>query len=116
MSILLSLLLGLILAWFWRQWTVGRKFRDLPGPAWYLKLPLIGHSYMLGKNPTRSILKLTKKYGGLFRMDIGSFPTVVIASYDLMAEAFKREDFNGRIWNEIDTFRAMMAKHQKTGN
>jgi len=59
MILLLWIVLFLVIVpWFYKKWKIGQKFVDLPGPAWYASLPLIGHSYLLGSNPGKTILEL----------------------------------------------------------
>jgi len=101
--------------WCYREWLLARKFKGLPGPSWSSRLPLIGHAYQLGQDPCKYINMVTKVYGSVFRFDIGSHPTVVITSYDLMVEAFKKEVFNGRMYNEIGTMNAIMPTNPETG-
>jgi len=77
---------------------------------------------------------LSKKYGELFRFDVGSRPTLVIASQgtsktgrmgnlmhtslflaELVQEAFKKEEFNGRAMNENASFLATSARDEVNG-
>ncbi|KAG4121641.1 hypothetical protein ERO13_D11G220533v2 [Gossypium hirsutum] len=48
-----------------------------PGPP---KLPLIGSFHLLGKFPHRSLEKLSKKYGSIMLLQLGSVPTVIVSS------------------------------------
>ena len=82
------------------------KYGDVPGPSAMLSLPLIGHGYLLGDDPAAALDRLRRKYGPVFRFDIGDDPTVVIADYAVLHEAFKRDVFNGRYWNLIPTLMA----------
>lgn len=44
------------------------------------KLPFIGNLHLLGKLPHRSFEKLSKKYGSVMLLQLGSVPTVIISS------------------------------------
>eukprot|EP01018_Ginkgo_biloba_P005243 Gb_11301 [translate_table: standard] len=55
-----------------------------PGPT---PLPIIGNLHMLGKLPHRILQNLSKKYGPIMYLRLGSVPTVV-ASSPLMAKEF----------------------------
>ena len=71
--------------------------RDLPpGP---FPLPVIGNLLSVGlKQPYRDLANMTKKYGKLFRIQMGSRKVIVINSYDIAREALVKqgEDFAGR--------------------
>ena len=67
-----------------------------PGP---FPLPVIGNLLSVGlKQPYRDLANMTKKYGKLFRIQMGSRRVIVINSYDIAREALvgKAEDFAGR--------------------
>ena len=67
-----------------------------PGP---FPLPVLGNLLSVGlKQPYRDLANMTKKYGKLFRIHMGSRKVIVINSYDLAREALvaKAEDFAGR--------------------
>lgn len=67
-----------------------------PGP---FPLPVLGNLLSVGlKQPYRDLANMTKKYGKLFRIQMGSRKVIVINSYDIAREALmtKAEDFAGR--------------------
>jgi len=116
MIVLIWPFLAIIIYWFTKKWLQAQSYIDLPGPAWYLSLPIIGHSYMLGSNPCTKLLELRKKYGNIFRFDVGNKPTVILLSKKLVNEAFKREDFSGRTWLDFPTPKSQAKVDQQTGN
>lgn len=68
-----------------------------PGPkAW----PIIGNMHLLGKhsNPFLAFTALSKVYGGIYSMLLGSVPCVVVNNYDLIKEVLitKGSHFGGR--------------------
>jgi hypothetical protein len=115
MSLALWILPALAIAWLAYKWLQAQKYSDLPGPAWYLSLPLIGHSYLLGSNPCSKMFELRTKYGNIFRLDVGSFPTVFLNSRALLNEAFRKDEFNGRIWNSMPAISLLQPKDKLTG-
>jgi hypothetical protein len=115
MALLWLTFLAAATGWFVYKWLQAQKYADLPGPAWYLSLPLVGHAYLLGSNPCSKMVELRKKYGNLFRLDVGSFPTVHINSRALINEAFRKEEFSGRIWNEMPALTAILPHDKITG-
>eukprot|EP01018_Ginkgo_biloba_P011132 Gb_18169 [translate_table: standard] len=66
-----------------------RKLNLPPGPA---SLPMVGNLHMLGKLPHRALSALSKKYGPLMFMRVGSVPTVVASSPDMAKEILKIHD------------------------
>ena len=60
-----------------------------PGPKPW---PIIGHIHLLGSKPHRSVTELSKAYGPLISLKLGSITTVVISSPDVAKEMFLKHD------------------------
>nr|ATG29958.1 CYP750C30 [Taxus chinensis] len=60
-----------------------------PGPfSW----PIIGNLHQLGNLPHRSLQVLSKKYGPVMYLRLGSFPTVVVSSAEMAKEFLQTHD------------------------
>nr|WET52774.1 cytochrome P450 76BK1 [Teucrium chamaedrys] len=76
-----------------------------PGP---FPLPIVGNIFQLGERPNRSITALTKKYGPLMSLRLGSLLTVVVSSPEMAREVMQRHDhvFSSRFiasaWEAFD--------------
>ncbi|CAH6870163.1 cytochrome P450 1A2 [Phodopus roborovskii] len=74
---------------------VPKGLKSPPGPwGW----PFIGHVLTLGKNPHLSLTELSKQYGDVLQIRIGSTPVVVLSGLDTIRQALVRQgdDFKGR--------------------
>ncbi|XP_026633019.1 cytochrome P450 1A2-like [Microtus ochrogaster] len=74
---------------------VPKGLKSPPGPwGW----PIIGHMLTLGKNPHLSLTKLSKQYGDVLQIRIGSTPVVVLSGLDTIRQALVKQgdDFKGR--------------------
>ncbi|KAF7212846.1 cytochrome P450 1A1 [Nothobranchius furzeri] len=67
----------------------------LPGPK---SLPIIGNLLELGSNPHLSLTELSKKFGDVFQIQIGTRPVVVLSGYETVKQALTKQgdDFSGR--------------------
>lgn len=67
-----------------------------PGPY---RFPIIGNIPQLGLNPHQSLANLSKTYGPLMSLHLGSIYTVVVSSPDIAREVLQKHDqtFSGRI-------------------
>ena len=76
-----------------------RRSRDplstIPGPPC---LPVIGSVLSVGMRPHVSFMRLWKRYGDIFRIQIGCVPVVVLNSVSVIREATveQRDVFSGR--------------------
>ncbi|XVF61589.1 hypothetical protein PTKIN_Ptkin08bG0142100 [Pterospermum kingtungense] len=61
------------------------------GPS---KLPFIGNLRLLGNLPYRSLEKLSKKYGSVMLLQLGSVPTMIISSTKMAKEVLATHDLD----------------------
>lgn len=82
----------------------GKRLKHPPGPT---GLPLVGYMPFLKPSIYRAFMNLTKRYGNVFQVTIGSFQIVVVNGKAGLREAFteKIESFAGR----PDTFSSRVA-------
>ncbi|KAK1400153.1 putative flavonoid 3'-monooxygenase [Heracleum sosnowskyi] len=59
------------------MFSMNPKHKPAPGPR---GLPIIGHLHLLGKQPHRSLYELSKKYGPIMSLRLGSVPTIVVST------------------------------------
>ncbi|XP_076452173.1 cytochrome P450 1A1-like [Babylonia areolata] len=76
--------------------TMKKKRYNLPPGPW--GLPLVGYLPFFGPLPHFTFTEMRKKYGDVFSVSMGSWPTVVVCGSDAIKEALvtKRDDFAGR--------------------
>ncbi|XP_017284213.1 cytochrome P450 1A1 isoform X1 [Kryptolebias marmoratus] len=69
--------------------------RRLPGPR---ALPVIGNMLELGRKPYLSLTEMSKRYGEVFQVQLGSRPVVVLSGYETVKQALTKQgdDFSGR--------------------
>ncbi|XP_002970250.2 flavonoid 3'-monooxygenase [Selaginella moellendorffii] len=79
-----AVVLLLLTALIFKQWLSSKSLNLPPGPR---GLPLIGHFHLLGRLPHISLQQLSKKFGPLLHLRLGSVPLVVVSS-PAMAKAF----------------------------
>ncbi|KAL7155034.1 hypothetical protein ABFS83_03G046700 [Erythranthe nasuta] len=86
---LLLLLFPLMWAFFHVSVTKFRHTKLPPGP---FPLPIIGNLLLLGQNPHRSIAKLSKTYGPLMYLKLGTVQTIVASSPEMAKEILLKHD------------------------
>ena len=62
------------------------KWRSLPGFGSWSSLPILGHAYKMSPRPTDQIPQLQKKFGNVFRMDVGFLPSIFVCDFDSISE------------------------------
>ncbi|XP_072042928.1 cytochrome P450 2U1-like [Amphiura filiformis] len=97
-TILLACILFLSLHYLLRHylWKSHRNFNLPPGPNGW---PVLGNLPSLDPvAPYLSLNRFAEKYGSVFRLKFGSYPVVVLNSYEAVKEAFIKhgDDYNDR--------------------
>ncbi|KAF8792481.1 Cytochrome P450 18a1 like protein [Argiope bruennichi] len=64
-----------------------------PGPT---GLPIVGYLPFLTKEPHKKLTELSKIYGPVYRVLLGSTNVIILTDFDLMKEAFWKDEFMGR--------------------
>ncbi|GKE48680.1 cytochrome P450, partial [Tanacetum coccineum] len=75
----------------WRNQKSGNSTRLPPGPY---PVPIIGSIFKLGKKPHHSLATLSKTYGPLMSLKLGSTTTVVVSSREVVQELFSKHDIS----------------------
>lgn len=98
-----------------------------PGPWGF---PVVGHLPLLGKHPHKTLSNFGKQYGDIFSIRMGSWPTVILNSRDVIYEAFVKKQeyfadrpafFSGKALNNhrslsFGKYDARWKVHRKIGN
>ncbi|KAJ9539347.1 hypothetical protein OSB04_032080 [Centaurea solstitialis] len=95
------LFLSFLLTFIYALKNFGRRNSRLP-PGPY-PLPIIGNLLEIGNKPHRSLAALSKRYGSLMSLMLGSKTTIVVSSPDITKEFFLTNDqsFSGRVITEF---------------
>ncbi|KAL4562780.1 hypothetical protein LXL04_026810 [Taraxacum kok-saghyz] len=103
------LFLCALLTFIYAVTTTGRRSSRLP-PGPY-PLPIIGNLLKLGDKPHRSLATLSKQYGPLMSLKLGSRTTVVVSSPEFAKEFFHTHDvaFSSR----TVPYTARIVEHEK---
>ncbi|GMI73485.1 cytochrome P450, family 82, subfamily C, polypeptide 2 [Hibiscus trionum] len=83
--------LGLVIAYYiWRRRHEGK----LLAPEVSGALPIIGHLHLLGAQPTlaRTLAAMADKYGPVFTIRFGLFPTLVVSNHEAVKECLTTND------------------------
>ncbi|KAJ4825954.1 hypothetical protein Tsubulata_011188 [Turnera subulata] len=70
----------------------GKGDKGLKHPPSPPSLPVIGHLHLLGRLPHVSLFKLSKKYGPIMRVKMGSIPSIIISSAEYSKVVLKDLD------------------------
>ena len=92
---MLTLLLILSVIWL-ISWYRKHRLPDSFPPGPRKPLPIIGDGWYLGSDFKGGFKKLRENFGPVNGLYFGNTPTIVIHDFDLIEEAFKREEFSGR--------------------
>ncbi|CAL1262442.1 unnamed protein product [Larinioides sclopetarius] len=91
---LLIVALLIILVSIWLSFSKS-SVKGLPGP-WTNGLPIIGSLPIMSSKPFVKLTELSKKYGPVYRLRLGSIDVVIITDFETMKEAFAKDAFMGR--------------------
>jgi cytochrome P450 len=59
-------------------------------------LPFVGSLPFLGKEPSKALVKLSKQFGPVFGIQLGTTPVLVLNDWPSIKEAFSKDALNGR--------------------
>ncbi|KAL0287994.1 UNVERIFIED_CONTAM: cytochrome [Sesamum radiatum] len=88
----LLLLLPLIWAFFHLLNSNSRRRRSAKLPPGPYPFPIIGNTLQLGQNPHQTLAKLSKTYGPIMHLKLGSRDTIVVSSPALSKEILQKHD------------------------
>nr|XP_021189636.2 cytochrome P450 306a1 [Helicoverpa armigera]XP_021189637.2 cytochrome P450 306a1 [Helicoverpa armigera]XP_049695087.1 cytochrome P450 306a1 [Helicoverpa armigera]WRX06041.1 CYP306A1 [Helicoverpa armigera] len=72
-----------------------KQWQSLPPGPW--GLPVVGYLPFLDRHqPHRTLAKLSKEYGSIYGIGMGSVYAVVLSDHKLVRDAFAKENFSGR--------------------
>ncbi|KAL3818447.1 hypothetical protein ACJIZ3_004352 [Penstemon smallii] len=89
-AVMLVLLL-MVLAWSYVLGSNSSRHRGKLAPGPY-PFPIIGNILQLGRKPHQSLAKLSKTYGPLMSLQLGSIYTVVVSSPEIAKEVLQKHD------------------------
>lgn len=73
-----------------------KKRKNYPPGPW-ISFPVVGNLHLLDPvKPYITLTELSKKYGPIYGLQMGSVYTVVVSNDAIIREAFKSEQFIGR--------------------
>ena len=68
-----------------------RRWDRFPGFKGWQALPVVGHAYMLGGEPIYKLLDLQRKFGDIFRLDLGPTPMIILTGFKECCQVYKSE-------------------------
>ena len=84
------LIATLLVIWFIKRQLHLSQWDHFPGFKSWQALPVLGHAHKLGDDPIKALLEYQKKFGDVFRLDLGPGPMIILAGEDGI-EAYKSE-------------------------
>ncbi len=75
LDILVFFLVFLTVSYWWRWHSSLSRWDHIPGMKSWSHLPIVGHAYVLAKDPLGTLCQLAKKHGNVMRFDVGGAPT-----------------------------------------
>ncbi|XP_059158374.1 cytochrome P450 2U1-like [Physella acuta] len=94
------------LVWWYNHKPAPPNYPPSPG----LSLPLIGHLYLMKKDPRKNFRQWARTLGGAFSLKMGTAPFVVLNKYELIHEAFVKQGDNFSNRSSIDFFATQMPR------
>ncbi|XP_059158410.1 cytochrome P450 2U1-like [Physella acuta] len=88
------------LVWWYNHKPAPPNYPPSPG----LSLPLIGHLYLMEKDPRKNFRQWARTLGGAFSLKMGTAPFVVLNKYELIHEALVKQGDNFSNRSTIDFF------------
>ncbi|XP_024544958.1 cytochrome P450 71A1-like [Selaginella moellendorffii] len=88
-ALVVTLLIVLLPLLLWWLRIYQSKKNVAPGP---LAIPLLGHLHLLGRHPHKALSILSKKFGSVMSINLGSVPTLVISSPDAAKTILSTQD------------------------
>ncbi|GBM64210.1 hypothetical protein AVEN_266986-1 [Araneus ventricosus] len=84
-----------ILTFLLSIWLISNKNHKKypPGPS---GLPIVGYYPFLTEKPYVKLTELSKIYGPVYSVRLGSRNVIIITDFEIMKEAFWKDDFMGR--------------------
>ena len=78
--------------WYWKISQLPKNFP--PGPRF--PLPIVGDAYILGRDISGGLSKVTKKYGKIAGMWMGSERAVLISDFEILQDLLNKNESSGR--------------------
>ncbi|GBO21107.1 hypothetical protein AVEN_61952-1, partial [Araneus ventricosus] len=71
------------------------SLKGLPGP-WTNGLPIVGSLPIMRDKPFVKLTELSKQFGPVYSLRLGSIDVVILTDFETMKEAFAKDAFMGR--------------------
>ncbi|XP_059158387.1 cytochrome P450 2U1-like [Physella acuta] len=96
------------LVWWYNHKPAPPNYPPSPG----LSLPLIGHLYLMEKDPRKNFRQWARTLGGAFSLKMGTAPFVVLNKYELIHGALVKQGDNFSNRSSTDIFAKQFQKRQ----